>query len=298
MRIKLAALSLVLLLASVLTVYAGEDMVKARGLWAVDGDTIMVELADGSRKEVRFISVNAPELAACLGDEAQTACDALIKGKIIWLELDPEQGMDRRDRNGRLLAHVFLEPVQTPSAHLGTRLAELGLSRLDIRDPKDTWHEDHFDIHYVPWVLAAQIEAAKERRGWWGECDPYRDSDLVIAAIKQWGDDEVVYMVNRGVDAIDLAKGWKLASDPKESQTLEFSRYVEALVLPPGWVLRVHSGPVSTSRVGEYSIRDTEKVIDWYWTGRKMWRNDSDEAWLIWNDQTRYYFSYPLKEWD
>jgi endonuclease YncB( thermonuclease family) len=296
MRIK-AVLSLILL-ASVLSVYAAEDLVEVKGLWALDGDTLMVELADGGREQVRLISVNAPELAACLGEEAQEAGEALIKGKTIWLELDPERGMDRRDRNRRLLAHVFLEPIQTPSAHLGTRLAELGLSRLDVRGPKDTWPEDHFDVRYVSWIIAAELSAAQGRRGWWGECDPYRDSDLVIAAIKQWGDDETVYVVNRGLEPVDLADGWKLASDPAEAQTLEFGRYAQSLPLPPGWVLRVHSGPVSTGQGGKYSIQEDENAIDWYWTGRKTWRSDGDEAWLIWKDQTRYHYSYPLKGWD
>lgn len=295
MRIK-AALFLILL-AGVLSVYATDDWVEVRGLWALDGDTIMVELADGGREQVRLISVNAPELAGCLGDEAQKASESLIKGKTIWLELDPEQGMDRRDRNGRLLAYVFLEPMQSPSAHLGTRLAEQGLARLDVRDPRDNWPEDHFDVRYVSWSIAAELSAAQGRRGWWGKCDPYWDSALVIVAIKQWGD-ETVYVVNRSPDPIDLAQGWKLASDPKESQTLEFDRHVQKLVLPPGWVLRVHSGPISTDRGGEYLVSEDEKAIDWYWTGHKVWRNDDDEAELIWKDQTRYRCSYPLKDWD
>lgn len=296
MRIKAAVLPLVLLTGA-LTLYAAEDLVEARGLWAIDGDTIMVELADGEREQVRLISVNAPELAACLGEEAQKASEAKILGQTIWLELDPEQGMDRRDRNGRLLAHIFLEPVQTPSAHLGTCLAEQGLARLDVRDSKDTWPEDYFDVRYASGIIAAQLEAAQGRRGWWGKCDPYRDSNLVIAAIKQWGD-ETLYVVNCGTEPADLADGWKLASDPVETQTLEFGRYAQGLLLPPGWVLRVHSGPVSTGRSGEYSINEDENAIDWYWTGHKVWRNDGDEAWLIWNDQTQYALSYPLKEWD
>lgn len=293
---KTATIVFLAWLAVAMTAYGTEALVEARGLWAIDGDTIMVELADGSREQVRIISVSAPGLAACLGDKAQTASEALIKGRTIWLELDPESGMDRRDRN-RLLAHVFLEPVQTPSAHLGTRLAEQGLAKLDVRDPRDEWPEDHFDIRYVSWIIAAQVEAAKRKSGWWGECDPYRDSDLVIAAIKQWGSDETVYVVNRGL-VVDLAQEWKLASDPKEAQTLEFSRYGQELVLPPGWVLRVHSGPIAKSQGGKYHIRADEQTIDCYWIGRKIWRNGGDAAWLIWNNQTRYHYSYPLKEWD
>ncbi|MFH1609654.1 MAG: hypothetical protein ABID40_03400, partial [Candidatus Bipolaricaulota bacterium] len=267
---KTATIVFLAWLAVAMTAYGTEALVEARGLWAIDGDTIMVELADGSREQVRIISVSAPGLAACLGDKAQTASEALIKGRTIWLELDPESGMDRRDRN-RLLAHVFLEPVQTPSAHLGTRLAEQGLAKLDVRDPRDEWPEDHFDIRYVSWIIAAQVEAAKRKSGWWGECDPYRDSDLVIAAIKQWGDEETVYMVNRGAESIDVSR-----LELKDSAGNSFVPH-EPCILPSGGILLIHSGPICTGRKGQHTPCGEPK-IEWCWWGRRVWDNRGDEA--------------------
>jgi hypothetical protein len=246
--------------------------------------------------------VNAPRNDVCLGEKAKLVNDQLIKGKVIWLELDLQDGEYRRVRK-RLLSHVFLEPVQTPSTSVSVILVSQGLARLDVIDPHDReiLEGKDFDVRYADWIIEAQIKAARDRMGWWGECDPYRDSDLVIAAIKQWGDEETVYIANRGAEEIDLAAGWKLTSDPQ--QTLDFSRFATPLILPPGWVLRVFSGPIATGRGGEYHIQEDERTIDCYWTGRKIWRSNSDEAWLILSrpgeePQKIYYYSYPLNDWD
>lgn len=58
-----------LLLVFGLTAQAAGSLIEARGLWAIDGDTIMVEF-EGQREEVRYVSVNAPRRDACLGEEA------------------------------------------------------------------------------------------------------------------------------------------------------------------------------------------------------------------------------------
>jgi len=294
---------LAMLLAIGLTPHGSGALIEATGLWAIDGDTIMVELR-GRREEIRYASVNAPRNNACLGEEARLANERLIKGKPLWLEFDPQDGEYRRDRNRRLLAHVFLDPVQTPSASVAVLLVSQGLARLDVENPHDgnIGARQDFDVRYADWIAAAQIEAATARRGWWGECDPYRDSELVIAVIEQWTD-ETVYIVNRGDEELDLAVGWRLTSDPPRTQTLDFSRFTQTLVLPPGWVLRVHSGPIARRRGREYHIRRDERAIDWYWTGHKIWRSASDIAELIVVDpgkepRTVYRYEYPLRDWD
>ena len=292
-----------LLLVFGLTTQGAGSLIEVRGLWAIDGDTILVEFG-GRREEVRYVSMNAPRSDACLGEEARLANDQLIKGEALWLDLDLQDGEYRRDRNRRLLAHVFLEPVQTPSASVSVLLVAQGLARLDVWDPHDggILAGQDFDVRYANWIIAVQTEAAMAWRGWWGACDPYRDSDLVIAAIKQWTD-ETVYIVNRGAEEIDLAAGWTLTSDPQQTQTLDFSCFATTLILPPGWVLRIHSGPIATGRGGEYHTQEDERTIDCYWIGRKIWRNDGDEAWLILShpeEEPRklYYYSYQLRDWD
>ncbi len=295
---------LVMLLLAVvgLTTQGAGSLIEVQGLWAIDGDTIMVEFEWG-REEIRYVSVNAPRNGACLGAEASLANDQLIRGKTLWLELDSLNGEYRRDRNRRLLAHIFLAPVQTPSASVSVLLVAQGLARLDVRDPIDREIREgkDFDVRYADWIIAVQTEAATAWRGWWGECDPYQDSDLVIAAIKQWTD-ETVYIVNRGAEPINLAEGWSL-KDRKNNKLIFAERLIGECLLPPGGILRVHSGPIATGRGGEHTPCG-EAEIDWYWTGGKIWDNRGDEeAWLRKSEvgeepQTIYYYSYPLGDWD
>lgn len=75
----------------------------------VDGDTIWVALADGSKEKVRYIGIDAPELAhdgspaEYLGEEATAHNATLLAEGPLRLELD----VDDRDDFGRLLAYVW-----------------------------------------------------------------------------------------------------------------------------------------------------------------------------------------------
>lgn len=303
---------LIALLGITLTARGPIALIEARWLRTIDGDTIVVEF-EGRQEKIRYVSVNAPGRKACLDEEARLANDKLIREKTLWLELeiDPLSGEYKRTPYPyqEILAHVFLAPVQTPSASVAVLLVAQGLARLYVKYPHDTKIREgqDFDVRYADWIIAAQIEAARERRGWWGECDPYRDSDLVIAAIRQWTD-ETVYIVNRGTEKIDLAAArWKLTSDPQQDQTLDFRCFVTTLILPPGWILRVHSGPIATGRGGEHHIQEDERTIDWYWRGCEMWRNrrskSGDEAWLILfrpgkEPQKMYHYSLSGSAWE
>lgn len=74
-----------------------------------DGDTIVVELADGARERVRLTGIDTPETkhpskpVQCFGPEATAKTTELALGKPVSLELDVQQ----RDRYGRLLAYVW-----------------------------------------------------------------------------------------------------------------------------------------------------------------------------------------------
>ncbi len=89
-----------------LTVSADEwERVK----WVDDGDTIWLE----NRRRVRYIGINAPEVAHSakgsaaepFGDEARTKNKSLLHGQRVRLEFDRE----KKDRYGRLLAYVYLK---------------------------------------------------------------------------------------------------------------------------------------------------------------------------------------------
>jgi micrococcal nuclease len=79
----------------------------------VDGDTIWVRMPDGHREKVRYIGMDAPEVAQddsrgeYLGEEATLHNTQLLEGGALRLETD----VDQRDGYGRLLAYVWAGEV-------------------------------------------------------------------------------------------------------------------------------------------------------------------------------------------
>ncbi len=75
----------------------------------VDGDTIWVRMPDGKEEKVRYIGIDAPEVAngatgaEYLGDQATARNARLLGSGSLELELDAEE----RDPYGRLLAYVW-----------------------------------------------------------------------------------------------------------------------------------------------------------------------------------------------
>lgn len=295
--------SLVLLVALAFSIVLIADQVglqQVRGIRAKDGDTIVVEFPDGSRDEVRYASINAPGFknSDCFSEEAQQYNEQLIKGEELWLELDPTDDGYRRAQ-GRLLAHVFLSPERSQTSSVEVLLVAGGYARLDVIDPTDTAirNGQDFDVRYADWITAVQTEAAKARRDWWGECDDYVDSEVIIAVIKQWSDDEIIYIVNRGETPVDLSDSW-LLHDRDEKHVLKFEElFPSGCSLPSGGILRIHSGPFATDKKDD-PILCNQEVIDFYWTGSHVWNNKGDEARLYRPDGSlAHYYYYPL-DWD
>jgi len=197
-----------------------------------------------------------------------------------------------------VLAHVFLSPTVSQTSSVSALLVAEGLARLDVFNPSDTAirNGDDFSVRYTDLIISAQIEAVKGRRGWWGECDGYPGSDLKIAAVKQWSDDEIVYILNRGKRPIDLAAGWTLTdSSASDRNSLDLSEHITGTcLLPPGGIMRVHSGSIATGRGDEHTPCD-QQAIDFYWTGRRIWNQDKDEARLYSPDgRLANVYTYPL----
>ena len=98
-----------------------------------DGDTIRVRLDDGTVERVRYVGIDAPEIAhpedgiaaECYGAEATAADADLVAGKVVLLERD----VSDRDRFGRLLRHVWL-PTRR---HEGARGRGAGAGRHGVR---------------------------------------------------------------------------------------------------------------------------------------------------------------------
>lgn len=145
-------LSLVLLLA----LTALSEAASASSLFRVqrvsDGDTIV--LADGRR--VRYIGVNAPEVAKedgpaqWFGPEARAFNQALVYEKGIRLEFDRE----RYDQYGRVLAYVFLKD----GTFVNAELVKSGCAYCLSRSP---------NTQYDSLLLGLQREAMAKRVGMW-----------------------------------------------------------------------------------------------------------------------------------
>jgi len=239
----------------------------------------------------------------CFAKQAQQRNEELTKRVDLWLDLNPTKDGWEKDRN-RLLGHVFLSPDRTQTSSVAVQLVSKGYARLDVRDPidDDISNGKDFDVRYTDWIISAQIEAATARDGWWGECDDYVDSDVIIAAIKQWSHDEIVYIVNRGDESIDLAAGWKLwdeagkEGNERSTHRLDFSDYlIDECLLLPGGLLRVHSGRTAKDRGGQLIVCN-ELEMDFYWRGYRIWNQHSDEGYLYDPDGNLvYHYSYPLR---
>jgi len=297
-RVGLFALLLASILLFSFLIYGEQpELLLVQGIRAEDGDTISVQLPDGTRQSVRYASINAPGSDQCLGKEASKFNDELIKGRELWLDRHPIKGGYEMAQD-RLVAHVFLSPTPTQTSSVSCLLVKAGLARLDVFNPSDTAirNGDDFSVRYSDLIIPAQIDAVKNRRGLWGECDSYSDSDLIIAALKQWSDDEIVYIINRGSEPVDLASGWTLTdSSGSDRNTLDLGEHiVGSCLLPPGGIMRIHSGSIATGRSDEHTACG-EQMIDFYWTGRRIWNQDKDEARLYAPDGALVdVYTYPL----
>ncbi len=97
------------------------ETAEARLLYVVDGDTIAVEL-DGEKEYVRLLFINAPESTHPkeennnrFGKEASAYAKRLFAGvETVYLEY--EDAENNRDAYGRLLAFVWLCPVERTDA--------------------------------------------------------------------------------------------------------------------------------------------------------------------------------------
>ncbi len=137
----------------------------ARVTHVVDGDTIDVEMPDGSDEAVRYIGIDTPETVKpgtpvqCGGPRAHEANERLVGGRSVTLRFDAE----RRDVYGRLLAYVFLPRAGPARAQLfvNAELARRGLARTLTIPPNDS---------HAP--LFARLASRAGVRGWglWGEC--------------------------------------------------------------------------------------------------------------------------------
>lgn len=138
----------------------------ARVIHAADGDTLDLDLPDGSRPmtRVRLWGVDCPEIAhapgetdAHFGREATAFVRREIVGRSVRVELD--RNRDHRDRYGRLLAYLTVLPDGSDGEGelLNRMLIDRGLAYADRR----------FDHVRAREFLAAEQRAEKAKAGLW-----------------------------------------------------------------------------------------------------------------------------------
>lgn len=138
-----------------------------------DGDTIL--LANG--KKVRFLGINTPEVegryktAQAGGEEAKRWLERKLKNKKVRLLKDVE----KQDKYGRLLAHVFTENKQ----HINLELVKRGLASVNIHPP---------NLKFTHELLKAEQQAEEARLGIWSyqEYAPKQVNQIKQVRYKGW----------------------------------------------------------------------------------------------------------------
>ena len=142
--------------------FGAEQQLRTTIVRVVDGDTIVVALADtsGKHEKVRLIGIDTPETKKpntpieCYGPEASARLhDLLPAGAAITLERDAEE----RDVYGRLLAYVH----RADGLFVNEAMVTEGFAATLSIAP-NVAHRDQ---------LRADVDAARaNRRGLWGAC--------------------------------------------------------------------------------------------------------------------------------
>ena len=141
----------------------GDDAARGEVLHVSDGDTIVVRV-DGRTERVRYIGIDAPEVAhpddgtaaECWGDEAARANESLVEDRRVALEAD----VSDRDRFGRLLRHVWVE-TGVGWQLVGEALVSSGAAEARSYPP-DTSRDADLDD--------AERRARSTSVGLWGNC--------------------------------------------------------------------------------------------------------------------------------
>jgi micrococcal nuclease len=124
----------------------------------VDGDTIEVDLGDGSGStRVRYIGIDTPEpyskgAPECGSKEATARNRELVVGKTVTLI----PGQESIDQYGRLLAYVYVGDV-----FVNRTMVDEGFAEVMMFSPNDTYKQEFDSL-----VETAQ----RDERGIWDDC--------------------------------------------------------------------------------------------------------------------------------
>ena len=225
----------------------------------IDGDTLDVELSDGTVDRVRIIGINAPESGECFADEATAGLADLVAGERVELIADRTD----RDRYDRLLRYVELA-----GEDIGARLVSDGLSVVRVSEPDDARERVLREL---------EADAREAERGLWSPsaCGPSQSdaTALRITTVRLDAEgndaenlnDEWIDVSNTGSSEVDLT-GWRVRD---ESSSHRFT-FPGGFALGPGATVRIHSG----------CGPDSDADLFWCTSGSAIWNNDGDTAFL------------------
>lgn len=210
----------------------------------IDGDTI--ELENGIR--VRYIGINAPEKGQSFYEEAKILNSLLVENRNVRLEYD----LQKYDRNGRVLAYVFLNDL-----FINLQIIEEGLAFVYSISP---------NIKYNSVFLSAQKEAQEKGIGLWSKSTTIlKITELQVDHNYDGRDDlnnEWIKITNYGSFDVEMT---------------DFSLLDEAnhKYVFPFFILRGNNSVIVHTGCGI----DTE--TDLYWNYNKpIWNNDRDTVFL------------------
>ncbi len=130
----------------------------ARVVEVIDGDTVVVAFADGTRDTVRLLGIDTPEThhptkpVECFGPEAEAFTRRRLSGQVVTLERDVEA----RDLYDRRLAYLYLD-----GDRFNDVLLRRGYAELLVIEP---------NVAHSRTMLAEELAAKRARRGLWREC--------------------------------------------------------------------------------------------------------------------------------
>jgi endonuclease YncB( thermonuclease family) len=210
----------------------------------IDGDTI--ELNNGAR--VRISAVNAPEIGEEMGDEAKSFADRFLAEKQIVFVRDKK----KPDHYGRMLGDILADGQSLRLAMVKEGYAHILIYPPDL--PKN------FDE-----LLAAQLEARKEKRGIWAL--KRFTGPMHITTVHQASKgkatliDEYVRLANVDSQAINL-EGFILSNQ----KGLSF--HFPNLDLPVGYSVLVVSG------IGKNKLDPGRQLVLYWNLTQSVWERD------------------------
>ena len=164
-----------LLLASALALatpaLAGEPQsFEARVVGVSDGDTITVLDRNNVQHKIRLAGIDAPEKAQAFGEKSRQSLARMVFGKDVRIE------STKRDRYGRLVAKVWVTPIDLPCAKTGEPCPKtLDVSRAQLTVGL-AWHYKKYELEQSEEDRLAyafeEHEARARKVGLWQDPDP------------------------------------------------------------------------------------------------------------------------------